>query len=326
MLDNLLLMYGLKKFDKRLTNKLFSNLTLMSLCFFIAQVILIIRPKENISLTSIKAMLCFTTISSFISYIYITKKSSILLNLRIKLENYQNNLSKFESNYSTTNSTILAIIVVISVTVLTFLFRNNYHHMKKVFEEPIEHLKYKKFLQINTDLSLIFNCTFNYGWKVIMRLIHYNIYKQYLSILKLFNKQLERRIGIPTENVIHSTHRVLIDFIHIKDTIDKNMNFVNYFIKIDIVIFFIFYLSLCIDSLIVLNLYAFLILLCLILVFYSYYYFLQLISNEVKFNENLIKTFVSSWENNIDNELIEVNWSVLKRTSDMFVSPYVIHI
>jgi hypothetical protein len=170
------------------------------------------------------------------SYTFITLRSQQLSELRIHLKSYK--ISSTPNSFSTFFSTSFAIIVMISTIVLTFLFRNNYHHMKKLFEEPIEHFKYKKFLQINTNFGVLFNCIFNYGWKIILELIHYNINTQYLSILKMFNNRLERNFNIPTVNVIDSTHRTINDCLHIKKSIDDNMGLIKYLIKSDIIIFF----------------------------------------------------------------------------------------
>jgi hypothetical protein len=76
----------------------------------------------------------------------------------------------------------------------------------KLFEEPIERFKYKKFFQINANFGILFNCIFNYGCKIILQLFHYRINRQYLSILIMCNNQLNRRLNTPTVNVIDSTH------------------------------------------------------------------------------------------------------------------------
>jgi hypothetical protein len=318
MLDNLLLIYGLKNFDKRLLNRIFSKLTLISICFTIIKVILIIRIEDNINISLVKLMLLLTAISSIMSYTFITLRSQQLSELRIHLKSYK--ISSTPNSFSTFFSTSFAIIVMISTIVLTFLFRNNYHHMKKLFEEPIEHLKYKKFLQLNTDFGLVLNCIFNYGWKIILQLFHYNINRQYLSILIMFNNQLNRRLNTPTINVIDSTHRTINEILHIKKNINKNMGFINFFIKLDITIFFIFYPLLFIDSLSQLNNYALLTLFCLILMFYSYYCFLQSISIEVKRKEKLIQIHVHKWGHNITNDMTKIHWNALKRTSDHFIN------
>jgi hypothetical protein len=198
--------------------------------------------------------------------------------------------------------------------------------MKKLFEEPIEHFKYKKFLQINTDFGVLFNCIFNYGWKIILELIHYNINKQYLSILKMLNNQLERSFNIPTVIVIDSTHRTINDFIHIKKSIIENMGFVKYFIKSDITIFFILYILLFVDSLTELNIYVLLTIFCLIVMFYSYYCFLQSISTEVMKNENSIKNNIDKWADVVTDPLLKTHFNALKRTSDQLVNSPVINV
>jgi len=319
MLDNLLLIYGLKDFDKRFLNRIFSMLTMFSICFTIIKVILIIRIEDNINIILIKLMLLLIAISSLMSYIYITIKSKRLLELKRQLKSYKT--SSTPNSFST-----FAIIVMMSTIVLTFLFRNNYHHMKKLFEEPIEHFKYKKFLQINTDFGVLLNCIFNYGWKIILQLIHYNIKRQYLSILIMFNNQLKRRLNIPTVGVIDSTHRTVNEFLYIKISINNNMDLIKYFIKLDITLFIVFYILLLIDSLSHLNIYSLLTLFGLIVMFYSYYRFLQSISSKVQNNANLIKVYIDKWGDVVTDSLSKIHLNALKRTSDQFVNSSVLNV
>jgi hypothetical protein len=324
MLDNLLLIYGLKEFDKRFLNRIFSMLTIFSICFTIIKVILIIRIEDNLNIILIKLMLLLIYISSLMSYTFIAIRSQQLSELRIHLKSYR--IKSTPNSFSTFFSTSFAIIVMISTIVLTFLFRNNYHHMKKLFEEPIEHFKYKRFLQLNTDFGLILNCIFNYGWKIILQLIHYNIKRQYLSILIMFNNQLKRRLNIPSVGVIDSTHRTVNEFLYIKISINNNMGLIKYFIKLDITLFLIFYILLLIDSLSQLNIYSLLTLFGLIVMFYSYYYFLQSISSKVQNNENLIKFYIDKWDDVLTDTLSKIHFNALKRTSDEFVNFSVLNV
>ncbi len=308
MLDNLLLIYGLKDFDKRFLNRIFSKLTLISNGFTIIKVILLIRIEDNIIDTLIKLMLLLTAISSLMSYIYITIKSKQLLELKFQLKRYKT--SSTSDSFLKLYSTSFAIIVMICTIVLTFLFQNNYPNMKKIFVEPIEHFKYKEFFQINSDFGLVLNCIFNYGWKIILQLIHYNINTQYLSILMIFNNKLNKYLNIPTVKVIDSTHKTIDEFLYIKYCINDNMDLIKYFIKLDITIFFIFYILLFIDSLSQLNIYA----LCLIVMFYSYYRFMQSISYEVLNNEKSIQL---NWGGVIFDFKTQIHLNALKEsTSD----------
>jgi hypothetical protein len=308
MLDHLLLIYGLKDFDKRLLNRLFSKVTLFSNFFTIIKVILLIRIEDNINITLIKLMFLLTAISSLMSYVYITIKSKQILELKRQLKCYKT--SSTSDNFSTFFSTSFAIIVMISIIILTFLFRNNYHHMKKLFEEPIEHFKYKKFLQLNTDFGIILDCIFNYGWKIILQTFHYNINREYLSILIIFNNQLNKRLNIQTADMVDSTHRTINEFLHIKYYFNDNMGVIKYFIKSDITIFFFYYILLFIDSIKELNIYA----LCLIVMFYSYYRFVESISHEVMNNEKSIQL---NWRGAIIYSKTKIHLNALKEsTSD----------
>ncbi len=182
--------------------------------------------------------------------------------------------------------------------------------MKKLFEEPIEHFKYKKFLQLNTDFGLILNCIFNYGWKIILQLFHYNINREYLSVLIMFNNQLNRRLNIQTVDMIDSTHRTINEFLHIKYFFNDNIGVIKFFIKLDITIFFFFYILLFIDSIKELNIYA----LCLIVILYSYYRFMESISYEVMNNEKSIQL---NWSGAIIDSGTEIHLNVLnENTSD----------
>jgi hypothetical protein len=126
----------------------------------------------------------------------------------------------------------------------------------------------------------------------------------------MFNNQLNRRLNIQTVDMIDSTHRTINEFLHIKYFFNDNIGVIKFFIKLDITIFFFFYILLFIDSIKELNIYA----LCLIVILYSYYRFMESISYEVMNNEKSIQL---NWSGAIIDSRTEIHLNVLNEsTSD----------
>ncbi len=313
MFDYLLLFYGFKQKDEQFMSRIFLLITLSSICYSVAQVLLIIQLNDKILITLIKVMICLAAISSLVSYIYIIIKSSrllYLLNVLKSLKTDNNNKNK-----SITYSTIFAIFVILSATIISFSLRDNYPNIKELFEEPIKQLRHKNILQLTSDLSIIINYVFNFGWKITLQLIYYNIKREYLSILMSFNEQLVRRNCDPCVHVVDSTHRTVIKFFEIESYIHKNINFINYFIRIDITVIFLCHLLLCIHSVSDCDLRYFSTLFVYILIIYFYYTSSQLIELKVKYEKNSIKQNILKWEQNVNNsEMVYIQWNTLKRT------------
>jgi hypothetical protein len=122
--------------------------------------------------------------------------------------------------------------------------------MREVYEESIIiKNEFKEFIEYNSTMSLILNNVFNYGCKIMLQLIYYNINKQYLSILISYNEQLSRRKGFPTINVIDFTHRTIDKLIRFNSNMKKNLYFIKRFIRLDIVILFLCQSATCVNSL-----------------------------------------------------------------------------
>jgi hypothetical protein len=317
MFDYLLKLYGLKKCEKKLISRLISTIAILSLFYSIIQIIVIIQFEDKLNVIILKVMLCLAAVSSLVSYIYALYKSNELSILSDSLENLENDIFLDKNdNYSA----IFALIVVLSATLSSFIFRENYPHMREVYEESIVKNDFKEFIEYNSTMSLILNNIFNYGWKIMLQLIYYNINKQYLSILISFNEQLSRRKGVPTINVIDFTHRTIDKLIRFNRNMKKNLYFIKRFIRLDIVIFFLCQSATCVNSLSNIDLSFWIFFLIFVSIIFSYYSYYQLISFKIEYNENTIKEYINSWDQLITDEVVRIHWIALHRSVNQYLN------
>jgi hypothetical protein len=311
MFDYLLKLYGLKNCEKKLITRLISTIVILSLFYSIIQIVVIIQFEDKLNVTFLKVTLCLAAVSSLASYIYSLYKSNELSILSDSLKNLENDTFLDKSN---NYSAIFALIVILSATLSSFIFRENYPHMREVYEESIIKNEFKEFIEYNSTMSLILNNVFNYGWKIMLQLIYYNINKQYLSILISFNDQLSKRKGVPTINVIDFTHRTIDTLIRFNRNMKKNLYFIKSFIRLDIVIFFLCQSATCVNSLSNIDLSFWVFFLIFVSVIYSYYSYYQLISCKIEYNESTIKECINNWGQLITDEMARIHWMALQRS------------
>jgi hypothetical protein len=311
MFDYLLKLYGLKNCEKKLITRLISTIVILSLFYSIIQIVVIIQFEDKLNVTFLKVTLCLAAVSSLASYIYSLYKSNELSILSDSLKNLENDTFLDKSN---NYSAIFALIVILSATLSSFIFRENYPHMREVYEESIIKNEFKEFIEYNSTMSLILNNVFNYGWKIMLQLIYYNINKQYLSILISFNDQLSKRKGVPTINVIDFTHRTIDTLIRFNRNMKKNLYFIKSFIRLDIVIFFLCQSATCVNSLSNIDLSFWVFFLIFVSVIYSYYSYYQLISCKIEYNESKIKECINNWGQLITDEMARIHWMALQRS------------
>ncbi len=227
MIRYLLMVFGINCNNKWIGNFL-TGLTLSIFSLVAIPIIFPISLNDDLQVLILKISCSLTTASKIISILIIKFNSSKIVRLYDQIEEYQiKSFIKQDYYFSTMVSILIAFITSGSSTAI-------YYHdfyFNKLFKEFTEK---QELLPINQKLQMILIHFCLHAWKTLLELMYRDFNTRYISIIESFIQELNRRVNKPERNVIINAQRTVLQLIEFQSNFKKHLDFIKYFIFIDI--------------------------------------------------------------------------------------------
>ncbi len=216
------MVFGINCNNKWIANFL-TCFALFILSLVVIQIIFPFSINDEFNILIVKISSSVTFALNIISFLMIKYYSSKIFRVYDQIEEYQiRRLIKYDNYFSTFISILFAIISAGFTT--TFYFNN-------LLEELIEK---QELIQINQILQIFLTHFYVHAWKVLLHLMYREFNTRNISIIETFIEEIDRRFNKPDRNVIINAQRTVLQLIEFRSNFKKNVEFIKYFIVIDI--------------------------------------------------------------------------------------------
>jgi hypothetical protein len=96
----------------------------------------------------------------------------------------------------------------------------------------------QELIPINQKLQIFLINFYLHAWKTLLQLMYREFNTRYISIIETFIEEINRRLKKPDRNVIINAQRTVLQLIEFRSNFKKNVEFIKYFIIIDILSMF----------------------------------------------------------------------------------------
>jgi hypothetical protein len=151
--------------------------------------------------------------------------SSNIFQVFHQIEEYQiRRFIKYDNYFSTIISILFAIISAALTT--TFYFNN-------LSEEFIEK---QELIPINQKVQIFLTHFYVHAWNTLLQLMYREFNTRNISIIESFIEEINRQLNKPDRSVIINAQRTVLRFMEFRSNFTKNVEFIKYFIVVDILL------------------------------------------------------------------------------------------
>ncbi len=233
-------------FGINLKNKVIANLlTGLTLAILSSALFknFLFESNDEFHLSGLEIVSKFAFISDLSSFLIIKFRSKEILELNLEMKNYRRVYSIYKTR--SFRPQIIAIIVwLICVSLLIIL-----QILDPVFGETTGKLIFElEISDITRFWSFISFVAYTRIWKVLFRLIYHEMNIDYMNIIKDFSYEMKRKITAPDINCLRMTHKAVLDFINLQTALNKNVNFIKFYIIFNTILTYLSLIFWLIDS------------------------------------------------------------------------------
>jgi hypothetical protein len=203
----------------------------MIFCFILIQTTVVIELNEDMSVLFEKMSCLSIFVSNLISFLIIKLKSKNIFILYNKLIDYQ------QKSFIGGTNNLFSTIVSVLITLINMSASINQHlYSKPNFKEVYNELEVNlKYIPIDQEFRLSVIHFYVISWIIFIQLFYYQFNTRYITIINSFIEEIKRKANKPDKNVLILTQRTIFDFTEFRSDFNKNINFIKYFIIINII-------------------------------------------------------------------------------------------
>jgi len=223
--------FGINCNNKWIGNSL-TGLTLSILSLVVFQITFPISLKDELKILIVKISCSVTFASKIVSFLLIKYYSSKIFRVYDQIEEYQiKSFIKYD-NYFSTIISILFVFISTGLTTAIYFYDSYFNNLFKELTEKQE------IIPINQKLQVFLIHFYLHAWKILLQLMYREFNTRYISIIETFIEEINRRFNKPDRNVIINAQRTVLQLIEFRSNFKKNVEFIKYFIIIDILSMF----------------------------------------------------------------------------------------
>ncbi len=205
-----------------------TGLTLSILSLVVFEITFPISINDELKILILKISGSVTFASRIVSFLLIKYYSSKIFRVYDQIEEYQiKSFIKYDNYFSIIISILFVFISTgLSTTIYfcDFYFNNLY---KELTEK-------QELIPINQKLQVFLINFYIHAWNTLLQLMYREFNTRYISIIETFIEEMNRRYSKPDRTVIINAQRTVLQLTEFRSNFKKNVEFIKYFIIIDI--------------------------------------------------------------------------------------------
>lgn len=207
----------------------FTGLTLAIYSLFLINITVLIKLSDTISVLMLKLSCSITVGSKLASFVVLKYKSVKIFGLYDRLLDYQ--IKSFITTNESYFSSVISILCAFVITVIgEAVYFCDLHFTDKIYKELTVKQEY---LPINQKIQIFIISFYVNGWFIFIQSIYYEFNTLYTTFIEAFIEEFKRKLTKPDRNVLILTQRTVLKFCEFKFDLKKNINFIKYFLIID---------------------------------------------------------------------------------------------
>jgi hypothetical protein len=313
MFEYILVIFGIS-FENKIVSQFITGLTFTIFSFLSLRYIVLLRIDDNFMLFFIKFLCLIMCLSNLFSYVLIKLNSRKILELNALIRSHRHNI--VVNNTKIYYSSVIAITVWLILTSISILLRLSDQRIEEVFKEFFSEINLSVLVK-SSDLFLAI--IYSHIWKILIQLIYHELNIQYSIIIEAFIDEIKRKVNYPDINVIRMTNRTVLKFMKMQTILKKNVDFIKYFIIIDLITIIILFSLWTLNSIMNSDAYCYCLSISYIIILSTYNIWIRFETGLAKNYEKTLDFHLNRWQSRQINDNCFIELKVLQGTVQQFI-------